>query len=303
MASTAEQVGRADGMTAGTIIGDVGHPAVRRVRDILRSSAVRRRTFVIDDEENILEAVRSGVRLDSVYGTVDQQSRHAPLAAAGLTDAPFHLLADDVVAALFGTDRRSRLFALARTPPPAVLADVIARPGDIVVLDGVRLMGNVGAVIRSARAFDAAGVVLLDSGVPTVVDRRLVRSSRGTVFAMPVVLADAGELQRCLDRADIPVASLSARAPAPLSEAGLVDRRLALLMGSERRGASARMEEGAALRFHVPVSPAVESLNVSVAAAIALYERRVRMSAPAIRKTTAATGWAAVQTGPLSASG
>ncbi|KAA9157059.1 NshR/TsnR family 23S rRNA methyltransferase [Microbacterium lushaniae] len=292
MDMTVNLVRPADGgaMATDPVIGEVNHPVARRVRDVLHRSTARRRTFVIDDEENILQALRSGVRLDSVYGTADQRARQASLAAAGLPDVPFHVLADGVVSALFGTEKRSRMFALARTPASAGLADVIARPGDIVVLDGVRLMGNIGAVIRSACAFDAAGVVLLDGGITTILDRRLVRASRGMVFALPVVPADARELQGCLDRAGIPLASLSARAPAPLSEAALVDRRLALLIGSEKHGASPHMEERAALHFHVPVNPAVESLNVSVAAAIALYERRARMSAPPTRKTTAATG-------------
>ncbi|MGW0433124.1 TrmH family RNA methyltransferase [Micromonospora sp. NPDC003197] len=272
----------------GTVIDEARHRVARRVADVLRASGGNQRIFLIDDEENIKQAIRCGVRLDSVYRTMGQAAMGGALLTAIPAGVPCQVLTDDVARALFGADKRSRVFALAYRPALPELSDLTDRPGDIVVLDGVRLMGNIGAVTRTACAFDAAGVVLVDSGLTSTVDRRLIRASRGMVFALPVILATRQQLQSYLHRQDIPLVSLSPHASAPLSTAGRIGRRLALLLGSERRGASESLEKSAARRYHVPTSPDVESLNVSVAAAIALYERRNRTAAeppaPGVRK-------------------
>jgi tRNA G18 (ribose-2'-O)-methylase SpoU len=69
------------------------------------------------------------------------------------------------------------------------------------------------------------------------------------------------------------LASLSADATTPLSQLATVPGRVVLLLGSERRGPSAELDGLAARRFSVPMDESVESLNVSVAGGIALYER------------------------------
>ncbi|MDR6866993.1 TrmH family RNA methyltransferase [Microbacterium resistens] len=256
----------------GTTIDSVRHPAVRRVADVLRTVSAHPRTLLIDDEENIEQAIAAGVSIDALYATpgmadVAEQLRERAGAA-------LHIVADDVTKALFKAEKRTRVFALAKAPRPAAWQDVAARRGDIVVLDGVRIAGNIGAIIRSACAFDAAGVVLLDSGLTTAFDRRLIRASRGLTFAIPLLLATGAELAAFLREQGIPLASLAADADSPLRTIGEVDGRLAILMGSERTGASEELDGMAGRRYSVPMMPGVESLNVSVAAGIALYERR-----------------------------
>lgn len=252
-----------------SVIDSERHPAIRRVVDVMRSTTPHPRTLLIDDEENIAQAVAAGVQLDAVYVA---ESAELPAAFAATTASVF-TVNDSVSKALFKTDKRSRVFALARAPRLAQLRDLATLEGDIVVLDGVRIAGNIGAIIRSAVAFGAAGVVLLDSGLATVFDRRLIRASRGLVFALPVLLTSAEGLTTFLRSERMPLASLAANGDEPLSSVGNVRERMALLFGSERTGASAGVEELATSRYSVPMNDGVESLNVSVAAGITLYER------------------------------
>lgn len=254
------------------MIDDISHPVVRRVADVMRSTAPRPRTLIVDDEENIRQAIAAGVQIDSLYATPGVE-----LGAEFQTDvtaAPLHLVQDNVMKGLFKAEKRSRVFALARAPKPATWDDVTARGGDLIVLDGVRIAGNIGAIIRSACAFDAAGIILLDSGLSNVFDRRLIRASRGLAFSIPMIIADGSELAEFLRAEHIPLASLAADGDAPLWSIGAAAERIALLMGSERSGASAELENLADWRCSVPMSPGIESLNVSVATGIALYERR-----------------------------
>jgi len=262
------------GAGEGPVIDDPRHPLVRRVADVLRSTASRPRTLIVDDEENIAQAIASGVRLDALYAVPGVAAAEAEGLRARTPSTPLHLVADGVMRSLFKAEKRARLFALARAPKPATWHDVAAREGDVVVLDGVRIAGNIGAIIRSARAFDAAGIVLLDSGLTTVFDRRLIRASRGLTFSLPILLATGAELAGHLRAEGIPLASLAADGASPLPAIAELPGRIALLMGSERAGASPELDALAERRYRVPMGEGVESLNVSVAAGIALYERR-----------------------------
>jgi TrmH family RNA methyltransferase len=254
------------------VIDSAHHPDARRVTDVLRGPAGAGRTFLIDDEENIVQAVRGGIRLDGLYLTDDAPPAHEMMRAAQGT--PVHVISARVGKELFGVEKRSRVFALARTPRPPALADVTHRPGPIVVLDGVRLAGNIGAIIRTACALDAAGVVLVDSGLTSALDRRLIRASRGHVFSLPVVLAGRRAVRGYLQEQGVGIATLTARASTPLSAIGELPDRIGLLLGSERAGASDDLDSLATHRYFIPMSAEVESLNVSVAAAIALYAHR-----------------------------
>ena len=242
---------------------------------MLRSRSEKPKVFVLDDPENIGQAAASGIELDSLYATASTATRVAAL-ASDYPDVPFHVLDDAVARSLFGEQKHSRVFALAHAPRPPQLRDVIGMTGDIVVLDGVRLVGNIGAITRTACALGASGIVLLDSGLRTALDRRLIRASRGLVFETPVILANRTEFADFVRREKLAVATLEAHAVEPLSAIRRVPRRLVIALGGEREGVSSELDALTTYRYAIPMTPSVESLNVSVTAGIALYEHRPR---------------------------
>ena len=254
-------------------IDDARHPAVRRVADVLRNRSPRPRTVLIDDEENIAQAIRAGVRILAVYAAIGE-SETARRVQEASRSTELHLLDDEVMRMLFTGEKHARVFALARAPRAASWNDLAASGGDMLVLDGVRIPGNIGAIIRSASAFDAAGVILLDSGLRTIHDRRLIRASRGLSFTIPILIATRTELDAFLGAEGLPLAVMTADADAPLETIRQATGRVAILMGAERTGPSDELAARADHRYAVPMAAGVESLNVSVAAALALYERR-----------------------------
>jgi TrmH family RNA methyltransferase len=249
------------------------NPAVTRVADVLRSRSSKPRTILIDDEENIAQAVHAGVHILTIYTSADRvETGVRPCREASVREHV--VLGGQVLRSLFAGEKHSRVFALGRAPKQASWADLAARQGDLLVLDGVRIAGNIGAIIRSACAFNIAGIVLLNSDMRSIYDRRLLRASRGLLFMIPTLTATHAELESFLASERISLASITADATTPLSGISRVSGRLAILMGSERSGASTALDSAAARRFAVPMMPGVESLNVSVAAGLALYERR-----------------------------
>lgn len=253
-------------------IDSTRHPVARRIADVLRNRSEKPNVFVLDDPENIEQAVACGVELDSLYFAAS--ASRAQLAGAEAADVPRHVLDDAVLRTMFGEQKRSRVFALARAPRRPELSDLIGTTGDIVILDGVRIVGNIGAITRTACALGAAGVVLVDSGLRTILDRRLIRTSRGLVFATPVVLATRAECIEFVRQRRLVLAALSSDAVEPLSSIRAARERLALVMGGEREGLSPELDALTTYRYAIPMASNVESLNVSVAAGIALFEHR-----------------------------
>ncbi|AKK04771.1 rRNA methylase [Corynebacterium mustelae] len=245
-----------------------------RVKETLRNRNLNPTLFVIDDEENIIQAARAGVELLGVFISSTARVSSEFFQEKSLANVDINQVEASDVREIFGSERLSRVFALAKWHDRPNLTSVFDRPGDIVVLDGVRLMGNIGAIVRNACAFGAAGVVLIESDIPDLVDRRLIRSSRGTVFSIPVVVANRAEIIEHARKNDIPFVVLDGGSEKDISEISRQDSQIAIVLGSEKTGPSAVMKDVATTSYRISINPAIESLNVSVAAAIALHERR-----------------------------
>ena len=142
----------------------------------------------------------------------------------------------------------------------------------IVALDGVTDPRNLGAIVRSAAAFGAHGVVVpvrRSAGVTA----GAWKASAGTLARVPV--AQAPNLVRTLagyQAAGLFVAGLDTGAEMPVDQLNLADGPLVLVIGSEGRGLSRLVAERCDAMARIPISGPAESLNAGVAAGIALYE-------------------------------
>jgi 23S rRNA (guanosine2251-2'-O)-methyltransferase len=156
---------------------------------------------------------------------------------------------------------------------PVALEDAIAASdGPVLLLDQVTDPRNVGAILRSAAAFGAACVVLQDRHAPPETGA-LARAASGALDIVPVVReVNLSRAIASLQKAGFWVMGLTGDASRTLAEARPRDRRVALVLGAEDTGLRRLQRETCDELVRLPITEAMESLNVAAAAAVALYE-------------------------------
>ena len=145
----------------------------------------------------------------------------------------------------------------------------------LAALDQVTDPRNLGAVIRSAEGAGATGVVVPAHG-SAMVTAAVARASAGAVEHLPVaVVPNLARYLNEIKRADLWIYAASAEADQDMWQADL-DGGLALVFGAEGKGVRPLVRRACDATVSIPLSGRVESLNVSVAAALLLYEARRR---------------------------
>ncbi|MBQ1718973.1 MAG: RNA methyltransferase, partial [Bacteroidales bacterium] len=140
----------------------------------------------------------------------------------------------------------------------------------IMVLEAVEKPGNLGAVLRSADAAGADAVIICDP-LTDLYNPNLIRASIGAVFTVPVAVCTSSEAIAWLKSRGIRILT------AQLQDSSLYydcDMRCgtALVMGTESTGLTAQWREAADAHIRIPMLGELDSLNVSVSAAILLFE-------------------------------
>ncbi|MCR0981447.1 TrmH family RNA methyltransferase [Roseomonas populi] len=164
---------------------------------------------------------------------------------------------------------------LAEPLPQVALDDALkASDGPVLLLDQVTDPRNVGAILRAAAAFGAAAVVVQDRHAPPETGA-LARAASGALEIVPMVReVNLSRAIRHLQDGGAWVLGLAGEAGRTLAEAKPTDRRVGLVLGAEGGGLRRLQRETCDELVRLPITEAMESLNVASAAAVALYELR-----------------------------
>jgi len=249
------------------------HPQAILIRQLLtRTGRIELSRILIDDEENILQALDSGVEVESVYYAGDEivsgelKKKLAPT-------VKIYEVAKRTTKKIFENDKITRIFAIAKTPKPLGLESITKIQRDIVVLEDVSISGNIGAITRTSLALGVGGIVLLNTEHVDIYDRRLIRASRGYAFALPVIATTTAAFIKFARQNSLQVLVTNAHAEKLVQDISTIPQQLMIAFGSEKDGCSQALTDAATLQVRIPLDPRVESLNVSAAAGITLYSR------------------------------
>ena len=144
----------------------------------------------------------------------------------------------------------------------------------LLIIDGSEKPGNLGAILRTADAagVDAVIVTTQSNGSGTDIHNpNVVRASLGALFALPIVVAEAEQLLHWLHQNHIQIAALTPDGERPYTQENL-QGSIAFVMGSEAFGISQKWLTEADIRLKIPMHGKVDSLNLSVATAVIIFE-------------------------------
>ncbi|WP_084125540.1 23S rRNA (guanosine(2251)-2'-O)-methyltransferase RlmB [Demequina sp. NBRC 110054] len=243
--------------------------------------APRHRTSGSDElaigRNSVLEAMRMGIPATALYvfNRIDADDRITEIVGLAV-DAGIEVR-EVTKATLDGLAGGSPHQGVALEVPPYSYADPQdllegESPVRIVVLDHIQDPRNLGAILRSAGAFGATGVVIPErrSASVTVAAWKV---SAGAAARVPV--ARATNIARTLEdykKAGVFAIGLDGGGDVDLHESNLLDGPLAIVVGSEGDGLSRLVSEKCDQIVSIPIAATTESLNASVATSIALYE-------------------------------
>ena len=140
----------------------------------------------------------------------------------------------------------------------------------IVVLESVEKPGNLGAVLRSADAAGADAVIVCDP-LTDLYNPNLIRSSLGALFTVPTIATSSAECIAFLKQHHISILTAQLQDSHPYYATDM-RRPTALVMGTESTGLTDQWRQAADAHIRIPMLGRLDSLNVSVSAAILLYE-------------------------------
>lgn len=255
-------------------ITSLQNPRIKRLLRLRkRSERDEENIVMIEGYRELLRALNAGWPMEELY--------MAPSLFLGENEADLILKAHDRGAKLFECsegvfrkiayrDRPDGLLALA---PQAHyrLEDLgeLENPF-LLVMVGIEKPGNLGTMLRSA---DGAGVdaVLLCDPVTDIYNPNTVRASVGTLFTVPVIESSYEECVPWLQAQGIPLLAATPHTDRSLYQTNLTGP-VAIAVGSEMHGLDERWMTAADLKVSLPMRGIADSLNVSTAAALVLYE-------------------------------
>jgi RNA methyltransferase, TrmH family len=259
---------------AGTVITSRENRWLKTFRAALRASRPEDGRIALEGVHLVSEALHSGVKIEALLASASGERYLAALQAELERATTILRTSDKLFASAAATETPQGIAALARAPEYTL--ENLLRGADslVVVLVAAQDPGNVGAILRSAEAFGATGVIAT-RGTAHPYSPKALRASAGSSLRLPMI----AELAAPIALAQLRVSGLqilaasasqnpSAKRPDELDLRG----PFALLIGNEGTGLPAEVERSADARIRIQLAEPVDSLNAAVAASLILYE-------------------------------
>lgn len=257
----------------------ISSPANPRVKAAVRLRDRREREetglTLIDGGRELLRALAHSVEVDHAF--VCSELVIGPDASAALDALQRNAtqlieISPAVLAKVAFGDRSDGIVAVIR--PPSVALEGLA-PGLhplIVVVESLEKPGNLGAIMRTADAVGASAVIAADPRTD-VFNPNAIRASVGTIFSVPLAVATAPHTLDWLVSYGVTPIAARVDSPQPYGDTDL-GGSIAIVLGSEVGGLTSTWNDPRVRPVRIPMLGAADSLNVSVAAAILLFEAR-----------------------------
>lgn len=231
--------------------------------------------FVAESEKVVRRLLESKLTVVSAVLSEDWLQKLRPLLEGRPEDFTVYLAEKKFLEGLVGFPMFQGVLAVAKIPPPVSLDEILARnasPKLFVAIDELANAENLGALVRNCVAFGVQALIVGETSSSPYL-RRAVRNSMGAIFELPVM--EATRLSTTLH--DLRASGVRCIAAHPHTDKKILSQAdfrgdCCVVFGSEGNGISQAVLESCDEAVAIPMSPAVDSLNVGAAAAVFLYE-------------------------------
>lgn len=210
--------------------------------------------FIIEGEHLIQEAHEANVisEIITIEGYAHNWKQY-----------PSHCVSKEVMKKLCGSVSGSKIIAICNF----ITFENVTKKR-YILLDDVQDPGNVGTIIRTAYSFGYTGVIL-SKGCADIYNEKVIRSTQGALFHIPVIRKDLLDMIHDLKKQNIKVYATSLTNATPLNNTICYDE-IALVFGNEGNGVSQDVLDVCDEKVYIEMK-AFESLNVAVAAGVCMY--------------------------------
>ena len=247
----------------------------------LRDASSRRETglMLIDGIKEIRQAILGGVeitelfvddRCSSISHELGLLPNDIPRAKLEHLDQVATPVSSHILEKIAFGNRNESIVAIAKQPSVDLESLLNDDQGLILVIDQVEKPGNLGAMVRTADAVGASGVLLSDP-VCEVWNANAIRASLGAIFRLPIGVGGSTAILRWLNKRNYQI--VAARVDGlPNYRDFTWSKKVAIVVGSEANGLGHEWNDPSVVAVTLPMRGTVDSLNVSVTAGILLYE-------------------------------
>ncbi len=227
----------------------------------------------IEGEKEIEMARAAKIEFQSVFFLKEIASKTLLRKLEILSEAiEFYDLSKDLFEKISYRETTGGIIALVKTRTKSLSDIVLPENPLVIIIEGIEKPGNLGAILRTADAVNADAVVCCH--LPTdIFNPNVIRSSLGTVFTVPLALADNMETMAWLRRNKIKTYCTNLHKATDYHLQDFTSPS-AIVMGTESSGVSKVWIDFADTNIKIPMLGKIDSMNVSVAAAILVYEAR-----------------------------
>ncbi len=224
--------------------------------------------FLIDGIREIIEAQKSGIIIEQFIICPEYFTNRNIL--AGFQENITVAVSTKIFNKLAYKENPDGYLAIAKTPNKSIGDIKITDKLLIILLEAVEKPGNIGAIIRTAYA---AGVnaVILDNCPTDIYNPNIIRASEGKVFSVPVIKTDREDIKKWLIKNKIKVFAAATEASKDYWQVDF-SGKAAIALGAEADGLSPFWREEAHQNIVIPMKKGIDSLNVSVSAALLTFE-------------------------------
>jgi TrmH family RNA methyltransferase len=244
---------------------------VKELRRLFHDAAPNNKgEIAIEGVHLVEEAIRSGLRLETVFFSESARERANKLLPQLSSHAELLLLPDDVFESAVPTETPQGVAALIRMKSFAFDDVLLPVPALVVISAGIQDPGNLGTIARSAEAFAATGLLLGERTVSPW-NWKALRASAGSMFRVPAVKVELASALQELKARGVRVVATSSHKGTMISDVDL-SGPVALVVGNEGAGIPKDIATLADQIVAIPQSSKVESLNAGIATSVLLYE-------------------------------